>query len=304
LLADWSMAQPIREIRRHLYGSSRWAATTTLPAAKDLPDGAPLTMEVVTYGGGVSYAVNPAWMYDLSHMVLSLIVVQPVGQGDLIHLSGVVSWDRDGSVLHPDDADRQVRQILDYASRMLGERGSSLSDLVRVRTFTSRPQVGQILQIQLTERLQRDFLAHHALSTLDPADLGSLVCEVQFTAARGVSRGASSYGELIVLGGLKHLYLGPLQSERDCEAVSLQQEADEIVHRLKAACQENGLQLSNVVSLLVEVADQAAGTALALALNRLSEEEFRAGITASVNHKIKENIRRRRIAVAGTVIGE
>jgi len=303
LLTDWSTAQPIREIRRQLYGSSRWAATTTLPVAKELPQGLALTMEVITYGGGASYAVNPAWMYDLSHMVLSLIVVQPVGEGDLVHVSGVVSWDHNGNVLHSGDADEQVRQILDYTSRMLKENGSSLSDLVRVRTFTSRPQVGQILQNQLTERIQKDFLSHHVLSTLALTDLDQLVCEVQFLAARGATRYSSAYGSWVVLGGLKHLYLGPLRSEFDCEAVSIEQEADEVVHRLKAACQGCDLRISNVVSLLAEVADQAAGTALTLALNRITGGEFRAGITANVNHKITEDSRRR-IVVTGTVIGD
>ncbi|MSS70002.1 MAG: RidA family protein [Candidatus Latescibacteria bacterium] len=302
LLSDWSVAGPIREVRRPLYGASRWAATTTLPVAKDLPEGLPFTMEGVAYGGGASYAINPAWMYDLSHMVLSLIVVQPVGEGDLIHLSGVVSWDSHGNVLHPGDVDAQVRQILDYAARMLRESGSSLSDLVRVRTFTSRPQVGQILQDRLAERIQRAFVSHQMLSSLDPTDLGQLVCEVQFTAARGATRASSAHGTSVVLGGATHLYLAPVKREGTSEAVSIEQEAEEVVHRLKATCEDCGLNMSNLVSLLVEVADKAAGAVLSLALHRVSGGAFRAGITASVNHKIVEDTGRR-ILLTGTAIG-
>jgi enamine deaminase RidA (YjgF/YER057c/UK114 family) len=259
-------------------------------------------MEVVAYGGGASYALNPAWMYDLSHMVLSLIVVQPVEEGDLIHLGGVVSWDSQGNVLHPDDMDAQVRQILDYAARMLGENGSSLEDLVRVRTFTSRPRVGQILQDRLEARIQRAFAAHHVLSSLDPADLGSLVCEVQFTAARGAAGRSSAHGSSVVLGGATHLYLAPVRSASPCEVVSVEQEAEEVVHRLEAACRDSGLTVSDLVSLLAEVADPAAGAALSLALHRVSEGAFRAGVTASVNHKVVENTERR-IILTGTAIG-
>lgn len=303
LLNDWSIAQPIREVRRQLYGASRWAATTTLPVAKDLPEGSPFSMEVIAYGGGASYAVSPSWMYDLSHMVLSPAVVQPVGGGDLIHLSGVVSWDQDGRVLYPDDAEAQVRQVLDYTSRLLRESGSALSDLIRVRTFTSDPRVGRILQGALKTRAQGASCAHHVIASLDPSDLGQLVCEVQFLAVRDAPRQWSLHGSQVVLGGLKHLHIAPLKSALDCEAIPMEQEADEVVRELEAVCQSCGLKISNIVSLLVEVADRAAGEALTGALDRISGGTFRAGITASVNRKVAERIRRR-IVLTGTAIGD
>lgn len=182
LLNDWSYAQPIRDVRKALYGNTRFAATTTLPVAKGLRSFQPATLEAVAYGGENSRAVSPTWLYDMRQLVLAPLVVQQVGEEVLISVSGVVSWDQSGEVLFPEIPEKQVGQIVDYCSKMLKEQGCSLGDLVRVRTFTSKPEVGPLVSDQLANRIGREFPSHHVLTTLDPADLEPLACEIQFLA--------------------------------------------------------------------------------------------------------------------------
>ena len=303
LLQDWQAAQPIRDVRKKLYGESLWAATTTLPVAKALPKNQPFTVEAIAYDGDRSRALNPSWMYDLGFMVLSLGRIQPVGEGEFIHIAGVCAWDRERNVLFPDNVEKQVTQILDYTTRFLQEEGYNLADLVSVRTFSYSPQAGKEMQRQLTERLEEELQAHHVFSTLDPADMGELVAEVQFQAVKGVQRLPNQAGSLFELGGIKYFLLAPIQSKNRLDRLTCEEEGDEVVNQLHSALNTSGLQWSNVVSLLVEVDSVETGEILCSTLDRLSHGAFQAGITASVNPKLSE-VTHRRMVLSGTAIGQ
>lgn len=55
--------------------------------------------------------------------------------GNLIHLGGQVSLDRDARVLHPDDMVTQTRTAMRNIELVLAELGANLDDVVKVTTF-------------------------------------------------------------------------------------------------------------------------------------------------------------------------
>jgi enamine deaminase RidA (YjgF/YER057c/UK114 family) len=55
--------------------------------------------------------------------------------GDTVYVAGTTAVDDSGAVVGPDDPYAQARFIFQKIARALGQAGSSLADVVRVRTF-------------------------------------------------------------------------------------------------------------------------------------------------------------------------
>ena len=302
LLKSWQSAEPIRQIRRPLYGSSPPAATTTLPCAKDLLHGNYGTQEAVAYAGGKARRISPSWLYNLDDMVLSPMKVQPVGADEIIHVSGVVSWNVERHVLDASNPTAQCHRILDYADRMLHEADASLADLLRVRTYCAHPRVGRIMAQCLAQRIGSDAACvHHVIATLDPGDLDPLCCEVQFVAAR-VPRCGIPNGVCFLLGGLRHLYFGPICASSEYERIAVTTEAEQLARGVLGACAGAGIQPARIVSLFLECADQHVGDLFVRQLNEQSRGRIRCGVTASVNLRLLERVGRRLVA-SGAAIG-
>jgi enamine deaminase RidA (YjgF/YER057c/UK114 family) len=58
-----------------------------------------------------------------------------VGGGTLLMLSGQVSVDDTGTVLHPGDAAAQTARIFELIGGLLGAHGAGLADVLHLRTF-------------------------------------------------------------------------------------------------------------------------------------------------------------------------
>lgn len=73
--------------------------------------------------------------------------VQP--DGIVIHLTGQVSWSADEKIVGKDNVEMQTRQIFDNISKLLGEIGGELSDIVSITTyFTDRSQLPTIQKVR------------------------------------------------------------------------------------------------------------------------------------------------------------
>ncbi|WP_417594636.1 RidA family protein [Parasphingorhabdus sp.] len=80
-------------------------------------------------------------MIDRKHMSKAheqqLGFCQSVGAGNLVFLSGVVSWDDDFQVLHPGDMAGQIEQIYSKLSQALQQFDLSFNDVVKETGFTT-----------------------------------------------------------------------------------------------------------------------------------------------------------------------
>jgi len=72
----------------------------------------------------------------------------PLGAADLMFVTGQLSQDVDGNVVHPNDAEGQTRQIFDRISVILTEAGMSLDNVVKAQIFvtdiTDGPAVSKV----------------------------------------------------------------------------------------------------------------------------------------------------------------
>jgi 2-iminobutanoate/2-iminopropanoate deaminase len=66
--------------------------------------------------------------------VFSPAVRVPAGR-ELMFISGLTARDREGTIVAPDDARGQTRQILDNMAALLAEAGATLEDLVKVTVY-------------------------------------------------------------------------------------------------------------------------------------------------------------------------
>ncbi|MCK5879910.1 MAG: hypothetical protein KAH24_09020, partial [Holophagae bacterium] len=285
LLTDWKSAEDARKVRAGLYENNHWAATTTLPCAKDLPETTFGTHEVVAYGGADHQGHAFPAMYNLDDMALSLMKSQRIGDDLLVNISGVVAWDRDRNVLCPDNIRGQCEQIICYAGEMLASVNLKLSDIVRIRTFTDNPKTGVILEELLLESLDgRKGFTHHVISTLETLDLHPLACEVQLLAA-GVTRDFTQDSVSFDLGGARHFFIAPLAVTDDRFDDVERPKALAIM--LSNTLKHLSISWKNIVSLFMECTDANIGNLLLQEIHHISGGTFRAGTTASINRSLR-----------------
>src|SRR5579859_3278109 len=59
------------------------------------------------------------------------------GSGQIVHLKGQVSLDREGQVVGPGDVRAQTRQVLENIRRVLGSLGGEMSDILSLVHYTT-----------------------------------------------------------------------------------------------------------------------------------------------------------------------
>ena len=74
--------------------------------------------------------IDPGWKWD-ENFPLS----QGIRTGNLIFLSGQVSFDTDGNVVGAGDLRRQTRQVFENIKGILQEAGAGFQDVVKMTTF-------------------------------------------------------------------------------------------------------------------------------------------------------------------------
>lgn len=76
---------------------------------------------------------NPAGMWAPNGRAFSQGVVQ--GDGEVLHITGQVAWDRDGEVVGLGDVRVQFEQSIDNVRRVLAEVGGRLDDIVSMTIY-------------------------------------------------------------------------------------------------------------------------------------------------------------------------
>lgn len=70
--------------------------------------------------------------------------------GDLLFISGIVSWDKNGNVVGKGDAAAQTRQIFASMKRIMDEVGAGFGDVLKVTVFLrnmeDRPKINPVRQ--------------------------------------------------------------------------------------------------------------------------------------------------------------
>jgi enamine deaminase RidA (YjgF/YER057c/UK114 family) len=289
-LKDWSDASPARTARAALYDADRWAAATTLPIHHGAAER--FAIEAVAFRSDKpAIHHKPSWLYNLDHMVLSPVVVQPLGAARLIHLAGVVAWDKDLKVLFESEIDQQAGVVADYAHRMLHEQSASLDDLVRIRVFSFTDDAAKTLQKRLAERGMTARPVVQSFPHLREDDLRPLTMEVQFCALAGAHRQEGSWGVASHVGGVKMAWVAPLGLTGDPE-----QWPALMLDRLGQA----DVSPVHIVSLLADVPNADALPGLSTAWARLRAQGVRCGLTTCVGQRASGG--EETIVVSGTSV--
>lgn len=76
---------------------------------------------------------NPAGMWAPNGRAFSQGVVQ--GDGEVLHITGQVAWDRDGEVVGLGDVRAQFEKSIDNVRRVLAEVGGRLDDIVSMTIY-------------------------------------------------------------------------------------------------------------------------------------------------------------------------
>lgn len=79
-------------------------------------------------------AVNPwKWQDQFGFVQANLVT----GGGNVLYLSGQVSVDDDGNVVHEGDMGAQINKALDNVETVLGEAGMSIENVVHLRIYVT-----------------------------------------------------------------------------------------------------------------------------------------------------------------------
>ncbi len=78
---------------------------------------------------------NPDDVYEPTGSAYSQVVASPVEE--MVFVAGTVPKDESGSLVGAGDMGTQIRQVVENIEASLSGEGATLSDVVRVRTFTT-----------------------------------------------------------------------------------------------------------------------------------------------------------------------
>lgn len=96
-------------------------------------------------------AVNPSAVWA-PFGAFSMAVIQ--GDGQVVHLKGQVSLDRESRIVGPGDMRAQVRQVLENIRTTLGTMGGTTGDVVSLVHYTT-----DIEQFMKTGDIRKEFFA-------------------------------------------------------------------------------------------------------------------------------------------------
>lgn len=157
-IAEWTVAvnryydlQDMRNVRTGRWSRGFGSAITTLPWANPASTRS-VSIQTVAYvpkNAQAPFALKawqPDCLYNCGFLGLSPAVVAEVGSARMIHLSGVVAWDKAIQPLAGDDPRAQVRLVLRKIQEVFEEAGGSPADVVRLRPFTATPAVAQLIR--------------------------------------------------------------------------------------------------------------------------------------------------------------
>lgn len=141
----------MRNVRKAKFAENYRAAITTC-GWNDKQSGWATRIQATAYvpktdkGSYSQYSWEPDSLYSTEFMALSPAVTTEFDGVKLLHLAGVVAWDKERNVLYEDEPRLQIRHVLEMITSAFEEAGGSKEDVCRLRPFCQTREMAGIFR--------------------------------------------------------------------------------------------------------------------------------------------------------------
>lgn len=196
--AEWTVTggplydgKSMRDVRKSLFADNYRAAITTCKYSAEDSDWATRIQATafIPKSGNVKFSQigwEPDSLYSTEFMALSPAVTTEFDGVKLLHLSGVVAWNKQRDILFRDDPRNQIRHVLEKITAAFEEAGGSKEDICRIRPFTQSAEMSALVREEVDHYWSGTSLP--VVMNADRWNVDDLVTEIQVCGLIGVDR--------------------------------------------------------------------------------------------------------------------